>query len=206
MWCKDGVTVVLWNPSVHPRVLPERELLSLDRCSDRLFDSSSSHLFIAAQSAAVRKLSHIRGQLTTISHRVVVFDWRAWQLFLSLSFCHFLCITGAAPLLCPERREMLKMWWFTVHSPRLQLSLSHQWGAGRRKKKKLGGETGVRCCFFLPSQTFFMRAIVTVDLCWTGVLTLSLHSCLKGCLSSACVCVCVHVEMLACLYGQINRG
>lgn len=68
----------------------------LYRWTDVPTDSSSYHLFIAAQSPAVRKLSHVGGQLTTISHGVVVFDWRAWQLFLSLSFCHFLCITGGS--------------------------------------------------------------------------------------------------------------
>lgn len=61
---------------------------------------------------------------------------------------------------------------------------------------------------FFPSQTFFMRAIVTVDLCWTGCsqcVDSEFTQLFKGLLVQ-CVCVCVHVEMLACLYGQINRG
>lgn len=75
-----------------------------------------------------RKLSHIHGQWTTISQRGF---GMAWQLFLSLLFCHVLRISQ--PFSSSEQSvewvEMLKMWWFTALPPltyHSQLSFSHQ--------------------------------------------------------------------------------
>lgn len=61
---------------------------------------------------------------------------------------------------------------------------------GEKKNWDRGNRSQV---LFFPSQTFFMRAIVTVDLCWTGCsrcVDSEFTQLFKGLLVQ-CVCVCV---------------
>lgn len=184
------------NPSVHPRVLPGRiGHMFPQSFLTFFFFFFPYHFSILARSIAVRKLSHIRGQLTTISFRIVVLllflTGFAWQLFLSLSFCPLLCITGQLSLVRSGGRCSK-----CDDSPSTHLVCScHCLIRGVEKKTKTWEKKLESGAAFFSLGPFFMGATVTVDLgrrgCSQCVDTRVYTVVSRPLLSCVCVCACV---------------
>lgn len=165
MWCKDEVTIVFWNLSVHPRVLPERYCWT-DVLTELLI---FFHIIFQPSLEALQSGSWVTSvgswpQYPSALLFFFFFDWLAWQLFLSLSFCHLLGITGQLSSSVRVEGDVKNVMIHRALTSFAAVTVSRV-GEGERKKTERRNWSQV---LLFPSQTFYEGATVTVDLGWKG--------------------------------------